>query len=149
MELTTSVPSQPLHRSAAVSVHCTKSCIYTVKKCSWRWANLSPETFWADLKRLINEKLLHLVCCLHGCTSDVRSTVTQTSSSQTTGSCWASEINYFIRLVLIFKSRVRSYNNYLVVNIFFTNDSLPIASHYTDYATWCHIGAHIIKCGLT
>jgi len=27
----TSVPSQPWHRSAAVSVHCTKSCIYSQK----------------------------------------------------------------------------------------------------------------------
>ena len=53
----TSVPSQPWHRSAAVSVHCTKSCIQ-VKKCSWGWANLSPETCRAELKRLINEKVV-------------------------------------------------------------------------------------------
>ena len=44
-----------IHRSAAVSVHCTKSYIYS-QKCSWGWANLSPETCRADLKRLINEK---------------------------------------------------------------------------------------------
>jgi len=41
--------------------------IYTVKKCSWEWANLSPETWWADLKSLIGEKLLNLVGCLHRC----------------------------------------------------------------------------------
>ena len=34
--------------------HCTKSCVYS-QKCSWGWANLSPETCRADLKRLINE----------------------------------------------------------------------------------------------
>jgi hypothetical protein len=32
--------------------------VYTVKKCSRGWANLSPETCRADLKRLINEKVL-------------------------------------------------------------------------------------------
>ena len=30
--------------------------VYTVKKCSWGWANLSPETCRAELKRLIKEK---------------------------------------------------------------------------------------------
>jgi len=39
--------------------------VHTVKKCSWGWANLSPETCRAELKRLINEKLLLLVGCLH------------------------------------------------------------------------------------
>jgi hypothetical protein len=29
--------------------------VYTVKKCSWGWANLSPETCRAELKRLINK----------------------------------------------------------------------------------------------
>jgi hypothetical protein len=29
---------------------------YTVKKCSWGWANLSPEICRAELNRLINEK---------------------------------------------------------------------------------------------
>ena len=32
--------------------------VYSVKKCSWGWANLSPEICWADLKRLINEKVV-------------------------------------------------------------------------------------------
>ena len=32
--------------------------VYTVKKCSWGWAHFSPETLRADLKRLINEKLV-------------------------------------------------------------------------------------------
>jgi hypothetical protein len=39
--------------------------VYTVKKCSWGWANLSFETRRADLKRLIKKKLLHLFGCLH------------------------------------------------------------------------------------
>ena len=32
--------------------------VYTVKKCPWGWANLSPETCRADLKRLIKEKVV-------------------------------------------------------------------------------------------
>ena len=32
--------------------------VYTVKKCSWGWANVPPETCRADLKRLINEKIV-------------------------------------------------------------------------------------------
>ena len=32
--------------------------VYTVKNCAWGWANLSPETFRADLKRLINENVV-------------------------------------------------------------------------------------------
>jgi hypothetical protein len=54
------------HRSAAVSVHCTKSCIYS-QKMLWGWANLSPETCRTELKRLINEKFLHLVGYLQRC----------------------------------------------------------------------------------
>ena len=56
-----------------VSVRCPKSCIYS-QKCSWGWANLSPETCRADLKRLkrlMNEKLLHLVGCLHRWSSKI------------------------------------------------------------------------------
>ena len=34
--------------------------VYTFKKCSWGWANLSPETFRADLKRIIKQK----GCCI-------------------------------------------------------------------------------------
>ena len=32
--------------------------VYTVKKCSWGWANLSPEKCRAELKSLINEKVV-------------------------------------------------------------------------------------------
>ena len=32
--------------------------VYTDKNCSWGWNNLSPETCRADLKRLINEKVV-------------------------------------------------------------------------------------------
>ena len=35
--------------------------VYTVKNCSWGWANLSPETCRAELKWLINEKFV--ACC--------------------------------------------------------------------------------------
>ena len=52
-----------MHRwSAAISVHCTKA-VYTVKKCSWRWASLSPETRRADLKRSI-KRLMKGICCI-------------------------------------------------------------------------------------
>ena len=38
---------------------------HTVKKCSWGWANLSPETCRADLKKINKTiKLLHVVGCL-------------------------------------------------------------------------------------
>jgi len=50
--------NQPCHRSAAISVDCTRA-VYTVKKCSWRWASLSPETCRADSNRSINEN-----CCI-------------------------------------------------------------------------------------
>ena len=33
--------------------------LYTVKKCSWGWASLSPETCRADLKRSMNG-----ICCI-------------------------------------------------------------------------------------
>jgi hypothetical protein len=32
--------------------------VYTVKKCSWGWANLSPEICRAEMERLINEKVV-------------------------------------------------------------------------------------------
>ena len=54
---TTPVPSQPWHLSAAVSVYCTKSCIYS-QMCSWGWANLSPEKCRVYLKRLTNVKVV-------------------------------------------------------------------------------------------
>ena len=31
-----------------------RKAVYTVKKCSWGWASLSPETHRADLKRSLN-----------------------------------------------------------------------------------------------
>ena len=36
----------------------TVAPVYTVKKCSWGWVNLSPETCRADLKRLINVEVV-------------------------------------------------------------------------------------------
>jgi hypothetical protein len=32
--------------------------VYTVQNCSWGWANLSPETCRAELKRLINDNVV-------------------------------------------------------------------------------------------
>jgi hypothetical protein len=51
------VPPQLCHLSAAMSVHCIKRYIYS-QECSWGRANLSPETCRADLKRLINGKVV-------------------------------------------------------------------------------------------
>ena len=45
--------------------------VYTVKKCSWGWANLSPETCWAELKRLINNKVVASCWYLHSFTHDI------------------------------------------------------------------------------
>ena len=55
-------------RSATVAVHYSKA-VYTVKKYYWGWANLSPETCRADLKRLI----VVLFSFLHRCTGGARS----------------------------------------------------------------------------
>ena len=53
----TSVSSQPWHRSAAVSVHCTKSCIYS-QKMLLRMDEFVARTCGAELKRLINGKVV-------------------------------------------------------------------------------------------
>ena len=55
------VRSQPCHRSAAISVQCTKSCLYS-QKCSWRWASLSPETCRADSNRSIKISIKESCC---------------------------------------------------------------------------------------
>ena len=48
---------QPLVQCTdTASDRCIVQKLYIVKKCSWGWANLSPETCRAELKRLINEK---------------------------------------------------------------------------------------------
>ena len=69
-------------------LNCRQQCrcivpeaVYTVKKCSWGWANLRPETCWADLKRLINEKVL--ASCWLFISLYWWCTLTQTSSSHT------------------------------------------------------------------
>jgi len=71
---TVRVPAQTCHQLAAISVHWTK-IVYTVKKCSWRWTSLSPETYKTDSNRSINENccILHLtsyivVLIMHGLT---------------------------------------------------------------------------------
>ena len=51
------LPSQPVHRSAAVSVHCTRSCIYS-QKAPLRMGESVARTCRAELKRLINEKVV-------------------------------------------------------------------------------------------
>ena len=40
------------------SDRCIVQKLYIVKKCSWGWATLSPETRRAELKRLIKEKVV-------------------------------------------------------------------------------------------
>jgi len=56
------VPSEPRHRSAAISVHCTKSCIYS-QKVLLRIGELSSETCRAVLKRLI-KRSINGICCI-------------------------------------------------------------------------------------
>ena len=53
--------------------------VYTFKKCSWGWENWSPETCRADLKRLLNGKVV--ASCWLFTSLYWWHTVTQTSSS--------------------------------------------------------------------
>ena len=54
----------PRHRSAAISVHCTERCIYSLKKnCSWGWASLSPGKCRADWNRS-EKKSINEHCCI-------------------------------------------------------------------------------------
>jgi len=46
-----------MHRHCCRMVHCTKSCINS-QKMLLRMGKLPPETCWADLKSLINEKFV-------------------------------------------------------------------------------------------
>ena len=41
-----------------ITVHCTKSYIYSQKSAPEDGRIFSPETYWADLKRLINENFV-------------------------------------------------------------------------------------------
>jgi len=45
------------------SVHCTET-VYTVKKCTWRWASLSPETCRANSNRSIKRSISGNCCIL-------------------------------------------------------------------------------------
>ena len=40
-----------------------QSCVYSQKKCSWRWVSLSPETYRADSDRSI-KRSLNRNCCI-------------------------------------------------------------------------------------
>ena len=78
--LQTGAPSQPWHRSAAVLVHCTKSCIYS-QKVLLRMGELARKCR-VDLKNINKIKS----CCILLVVYIVvlrRCTVTQTSSSST------------------------------------------------------------------
>ena len=55
MELTTSVPSQPWHLSAAVSVHFTKSCIYS-QKLLLRMGEFFARNMWGWIKKINKRK---------------------------------------------------------------------------------------------
>ena len=58
------VPSQPWHRSAAVSVHCTKSCIYS-QKLLLRMGEFVARNMRGLFKKInFTKKMWHLVGCL-------------------------------------------------------------------------------------
>ena len=47
-----------LNRDRQQCRYIAPKAVYTIKKCSWGWANLSPETCRAELIRSINEKVV-------------------------------------------------------------------------------------------
>jgi hypothetical protein len=63
-----SVPSQPCHWSAAVSVHCTKA-VYTAKSAPAGGRICHPKHVGL-IKKFNKWNLLHLVGCLHHGSSD-------------------------------------------------------------------------------
>ena len=58
-----------------------RHCCRPVPRLSWGWANLSPETYTADLKRLTNEKVV--ASCWLFTSLYWWCTITQTTSSYT------------------------------------------------------------------
>ena len=88
------------HRSAAISVHCTKSGTYS-KKVLMRMGEFSPQTCTADLKKINKRNLLHLAGCLHRCSNGARS---QQTSCSTISSYLLSLYCKFARF-LCFKKR--------------------------------------------
>ena len=66
------VPSQPCHRSAAMSVHCTKSCTYSQKVLP-RMGEFVARNMQSWFEKINKRNLLYLVGCLHRCSNDARS----------------------------------------------------------------------------
>ena len=64
----------PCHWSAAISVHCTKA-VYTVTKCFWRWASLSPETCRTNSNRSIKRSISGIGCLHHRSSGSISSDV--------------------------------------------------------------------------
>ena len=61
-----------MHRSAAVSVHCTKSCIYS-QKVLLKMGEFVARYMSGWFKKIKKKKnLLHVVCCLHHCAKTMR-----------------------------------------------------------------------------
>jgi len=67
LKITKGTPSQPCHRSAAISVNCTKSCIYS-QKVLLRMGEFVARNMQNCIKKInemINKRnLLHFVGCL-------------------------------------------------------------------------------------
>jgi hypothetical protein len=66
MELSSNQSVSPVD-SRQQSRYIVPKKLYIQSKCSWRWANLSPETCRASLKESIKQILLHLVDCWYQC----------------------------------------------------------------------------------
>ena len=79
------------------NVHCrciVPKAVYTVKKCSYGWANLSPETCRAELKRLINEKVV--------------------------GSCWLfTSLYYIVKVFIVQYDLSVKLRNMFIISLFF------------------------------
>ena len=61
---------QDCHWSAAILVHCTKSCIYS-QKVLLRMGEFSAQNMYGWFKKINKQNLLHLVGCLHCCVLDL------------------------------------------------------------------------------
>ena len=84
--------------------------VYTVKKCSWGWANLSPETCRAYLKRLINEKFVILlvayivVLVMHG----------HTNIKHQVDKCCKATYSRILKLFLVHIQLISIHTNYII-----------------------------------
>ena len=67
-----SVTRSPYHRSAAISLHCVKSCVYS-QKVLLKMGEFVARNMLSWFKKINKRNLLHHVGCLRCCSNDARS----------------------------------------------------------------------------